>query len=87
MLDKPRGCGFDPTKKTCCQPVVDCTYWPLLGSSIAGTLFNLQIKQYHKDFDEVHNLVLDGISENMSSLLQVGKYGAIDAVYPTTMGY
>ena len=40
-----------------------------------------------EDFDLLHKLVLDGISENMDSLVQLGKYGAIDAAYKTTMGY
>ena len=35
----------------------------------------------------VHKVVLDGISENVASLVQLGKYGAINAADPTTMGY
>ena len=35
----------------------------------------------------MHKLVLDVISDNMASLLQLGKYGAINAMYLTTMGY
>ena len=35
----------------------------------------------------MHKLVLDGISDNMASLVQLGKYGAINAVDPTTMSY
>ena len=41
----------------------------------------------HGDFDEVHKVVIDSISDNMASLAQVGKYGAISAEYPTTIGY
>ena len=29
-------------------------------------------------FDEIHQVVLDGISENMASLVQSGMYGAIN---------
>ena len=35
----------------------------------------------------MHKLVLDGISYNVASLVQLVKYGAINAVDPTTMGY
>ena len=40
-----------------------------------------------EDFDEVNKVVLDGISANMSSLVQTGKYGAINAADPTKLGY
>ena len=38
-------------------------------------------------FDAVHKVVLDGISENISSLVQLVKYGAINAADPTKMLY
>ena len=38
-------------------------------------------------FDAADKVVLDGISDNMSALVQNGKYGAINTVDPTTMGY
>ena len=41
----------------------------------------------NKDFDEVHKVVLDGISDNMPALVQNGKYGAINNADPTTMDY
>ena len=40
-----------------------------------------------EDFDIVHKVVIDGISENMASLVQLYKYGDINAAGPTTMGY
>ena len=40
-----------------------------------------------EDFDAVHKIVLDVISDNMEYLVQLGKYGAINASDPTTMGY
>ena len=39
-----------------------------------------------EDFDAVHKVVLDGISDNMSALVQNGKYGEINTADPTTMG-
>ena len=41
----------------------------------------------NEDFDAVHKEVLDGISDNMASLVQLCKYGAIYESDPTTMGY
>ena len=40
-----------------------------------------------EDFDDVHKVVLYGISDNMASLVQLGKYGGTNAADPTTMGY
>ena len=44
-------------------------------------------KTADKDFDAVHKVVLYGISNNMSSLVHNGKYGAINTADPTTVGY
>ena len=41
----------------------------------------------NKDIFEVHKVVLDGISENMSELVQNGIYGAINTTDLTTMEY
>ena len=35
----------------------------------------------------MHKAVLYGISENVASIVQVSKYGAINADNPTTIGY
>ena len=35
----------------------------------------------------MHKVVLDGISDNMDYIVQLGKYGAINAADPNTMGY
>ena len=35
----------------------------------------------------MYQVVLGGIRDNMLSLLQLGKYGAINAPNPLTMGY
>ena len=40
-----------------------------------------------QDFDLVHKLVLDGISNKLSSLYNFGKYGAINTADPKQMGY
>ena len=38
-------------------------------------------------FDEIHQVVLDGISDNMASLFESGKYGAINTTDTTTNGF
>ena len=35
-------------------------------------------------FEEIHQVVLDGISDNMAALVQTGKYGAINTYDTTT---
>ena len=35
----------------------------------------------------MHKFVLDGISDNMSALVQNVKYGVINTVHVTTIGY
>ena len=38
-------------------------------------------------FDEMHQVVLDGISENMTSFVESGKYDAINITDTTTHGF
>ena len=38
-------------------------------------------------FDEIHNVVLDRISDNMTSLVESGKYGEINTTDTTTNGF
>ena len=35
----------------------------------------------------MHNVVIGGIGDNMASLVQLGRYGAINITDPTKMGY
>ena len=35
-------------------------------------------------FDEIHQIILDGISDDMASLVESGKYGAINTTDTTT---
>ena len=42
---------------------------------------------FPNDFDDIHNVFLDGIRENMVSLVQEVKYGDINASYLTIIGY
>ena len=87
-MDKPYTYGVDPTKKPRYQPVEDCTYWPILVSLNNWNTIQFTNKlTSNKDFNVVNKVVLDGTSDNMVSLLYIGKYGAINVVDPTKMVY
>ena len=70
------------------QPVTNCTYWTVLGS-----LNNWKIIQFsHKSapydaFDEIHQVVIDRISDNIASLVQSSKYGTINTTDTSTNGF
>ena len=86
MFDNPWYCGVEPTKHTCYQPVVYYTYWPMLGSFKNWNIIQFTNNTTSSErFDEVHTVVLDVISENMASLVNLGKYGTINAADPTTI--
>ena len=88
MLDKPWAYGIDPTKHPRYQPVVECIYWTVLGSFNNWNIFPFSNKiTSSEDFDTVHNVFLDNISDNMAILLQLRKYGDINVPHPTKKGY
>ena len=61
------------------KPVIKSTYWPVLGSFNNWNIIKLSQKSTPSDeFDEIHKVVLDEISDNMASLVYSGKYGAIN---------
>ena len=74
MMCNPWAYGFEPTKHPHYQPVVDCTHWPVLCSFDNYNIIkcNNEITSC-EDFDEVHKVVLDDISDNMASLVQLDK--------------
>ena len=62
------------------QPVTDFTYWTVLGSFINWNIIRLSPKSTpFEAFEEIHQVVLDGISDHMASLVKCGRYGAIKA--------
>ena len=87
MIDKTYIYGILSMKQVRYQPVTNCTYWQVLGSYKNCNIIGLTPKSIPFDaFDEIHKVVLDGISENMSSLVQSGMYGAINTADRTTNG-
>ena len=88
MLDNTWDYGVEPTKNPRYQPVDECTYLHVLGSLNIRNIVNFTNRTTSSDdFDAVHKVVIDDISDNLVSLVQLGKYGAINASDPTTMGY
>ena len=70
MLDKPWIYGIPSTKQARYQPITNCTYWPVMVSYNNWNDIELTPKSIpFEAFYEIHKLVLDGISENMASLV------------------
>ena len=85
ILDKPWISGIQSTKQACYQPVIKCTYWPVLVSYNNCNIIDITQKSIPSEaFDEIHKIVIDRIGENMASLFQAGMYGAINTEYNTS---
>ena len=88
MIDKPWISGIPLDEKERYKPVTKCTYWPVLWSFNNWNIIQLSQKSTPSDaFDQIHQVVLDGISDNMSSLVESGKYGAINKTDTATNGF
>ena len=69
------------------QNITNCTYWPVLGSYNNWNIIELTPKLTpFEAFNEIHQVVLDGISDNKASLFQSVMYGAITIDKTTTNG-
>ena len=79
MLDQQWIYGIPSNKQARYQPITDFTYWPVLGSYNNCNIIHLTPKSTpFEEFDEIHQVVPDVISDHMASLVQPGKYGAIN---------
>ena len=88
MLDKPWISGIPKGKQERYKPVANCTYWPVLGSFNNWNIIQFSEKSNPSDaLDKIHQVVLDGISDNMASLVASGKYGSINTTDTTTNGF
>ena len=66
MLDQPWISVITSNKQARYQPVINCTYWPVLGSYNNWNITHLTQKSTSFEaFGEIHQVVLDGISDNM----------------------
>ena len=71
MLDQPWISGVQSTKQARYQPVINCTYWTVLVPYNNWNIIHITPKSIPSEaFDEIHQVVLDGISENISLLVQ-----------------
>ena len=87
MLYKPWIPGLTPEKQPRYRPVIDCSYWPVLGSFNNWNIITLSHKATTSEaFEDIHQVVLDGISDNMASMVQSGKYSAMDTTDTSTVG-
>ena len=88
MLDKACLSGIPSEKQERYKPVTKCTYWTVLGELNNWNIIELSSKSTSSEtFDEIHQVVLDGISDNMASLVESGKYGATNTTYTSTNGF
>ena len=88
MLDKPWISGIPQTKQARYQPVNNCNYCPVQVSYKNCIIIEITPKSIpFEAFDEIHKVVLDGISEYMASLVQSGMYGTINIDDTTTNGF
>ena len=79
MMNKPWISSIPLEKQERYKPVTKCTYWPVLGAFNNWNIMEFSSKSTSSDtFDEIHQVVLGGISDNMASLVESGKYGAIN---------
>ena len=70
------------------QTVCNFTYYPILGVLNNWNIITFSNKNTtSEDFEDIHQVILDGISDNMASLVQSGKHDATKTTYPTRMGY
>ena len=69
ILEKPWISGIPSQKQERYKPVTKCNYWPVLGAFNTQNIIELSSKSTSSDtFDEIHQVVLDGISDNKASL-------------------
>ena len=85
MLDQPWIFGVQSTKQARYQPAINCTYWTVLRPYNNCNIIYLTPKSIpFEAFYEIHQVVLDGIIENMALLVQLDMYGAINTYDTTT---
>ena len=79
MLDKNWIYGITSDVQERYKLVTKCNYWPVLGSLKNWNIIQLSHKSTPSDtFDEIHQVVLDKVSDNIASLVESGKYGDIN---------
>ena len=71
MIDKPWISGIPSDEQDSYKPVTKCNYWPVLGYFKSWNIILLSHNSTPSDaFDEIHQFVLYGISDNMALLVE-----------------
>ena len=85
IIYKPFISGIPSDKQEQYKPVTNCTYLPVLGPFKNWNIIHLSQKSTpYGAFDEIHQVVLYGISDNMALLVESVKYGSINTTYAST---
>ena len=88
MLETPWIHGLKPQQQPLYQPVIYCTYWPVLGSfknwNIITFSHTATTSEY---FEEIHQVVLGGNSKNIARLFQHSKCSTTNTTGTPTMVY
>ena len=88
MIDKPWISGIPLYEQDCYKPVTNCNYWTVLGSFNNWNIIQLSQKSTPSDaFDEIHQVIIYGISNNMASLVESGNHGDIKTTDTATNGF
>ena len=88
MIDKPWISGIPSYEQERYKPVTKCTYWKVLGSFNNWNIIKLSQNSIPSDaFYEIHQVVLDRISDNMASVVESGNYRDIDTTDRATNGF
>ena len=88
MLYKPWDPGVVPPNQPCYQLGQDCTYWLVLDifNNWNIIIFNNR-NTTSEEFEAIHQVLIDVISDNMASLVQSVNYDAMNKIYHIKMGY
>ena len=88
MLYKPWMSGIPSYKQERYKPVTKCTYWSVLGYFNNWNIIQLSQKSTPSDaFYGIQQVVLDGISDNVASLVESVKYVSINTTYKENNGF
>ena len=71
MIEKPWISGIPSYELERYKTFTKCTYWPVLGPLNNYNIIQSSHKSTPSDtFDEIHQVFIDGISDNMASLVE-----------------
>ena len=88
ILDQPWIRGLTPQQQPRFQPVIEFTYWQVIGSFNNWNTITLSHKATTNEaFEVIYQVVLDGIGDNIASLVQSVKYGDMNTTETSKFRY